>query len=513
MAQPAELIRPDSVAPFSVAEIARRLGTSLTNASHATATGVAMSSAEVVAGDIFFALPGARVHGAEFAPNAIARGAVAIVTDSSGAATLGDVSVPLVVLDNPRAACGLVSSWVYATDTSTPRLMGITGTNGKTTVVYLVAAILNQLGRVTGLSSTSERLIAGRSFRAGLTTPEANQMHALVAAMTQAGVTEAVLEVSAHALSRHRISGVHFDVVGFTNFSQDHLDDYASMDEYFEAKMQLFTPSYASRGVIVVDSEWMREAASRASIPVTTLARSGTEADWSVDITARDESSTSFTVVAPDGTRASTSVPLVGDFSALNAALAIVMCVEAGFELTEIARVLESEGGIKVTIPGRTELISGNARLKFFVDYGHTPEAFTATLQALRAITHGRLIMVFGADGDRDTTKRGAMGANAARGADVVVVTDFHPRSEDPEAIRSQLLAGAREAATQSDIHEVADPAAAVRYAISLASEGDTILYAGPGHEDYREIAGTKIAYDARADSRNALIEAGWSVA
>ena len=195
---------------------------------------------------------------------------------------------------------------------------------------------------------------------------------------------------------------------------------------------------------------------------------------------------------------------------AANAALAILMLVESGYDLEAIAHSLDRDGGIDVYIPGRAERISGDTGPLVYIDYGHSPDAFLNTLAAIRKFTTGRLIMVFGADGDRDTTKRADMGAIAARGADVVVITDVHPRFEDPAAIRATLLTAAREAVPGGEFYEVPDPRTAFRTALSLAKEGDAILYAGPGHENYHEVAGVKIPYSARDDSRQALRDAGW---
>jgi len=219
---------------------------------------------------------------------------------------------------------------------------------------------------------------------------------------------------------------------------------------------------------------------------------------------------TSFVLEGPGGRRLETRVPLLGWYMAANAALAIVMLVESGYDLEQVAHVLERDGGIDAYIPGRAERISGERGPLVYIDYGHSPDAFLQTLGAIRRFTTGRVVMVFGADGDRDTTKRAEMGAIAARGADVVVITDFHPRWEDPAAIRAALIAGAREAVPDREVHEIADPREAFRAAVALVGEGDAILYAGPGHEDYHEVKGVKIPYSARDDAKQALREAGW---
>jgi len=263
--------------------------------------------------------------------------------------------------------------------------------------------------------------------------------------------------------------------------------------------------------VVTVDSDWGRRMAAESRIPVATLSSSpGGDADWTVTVTEEALERTSFRLDGPEGRTLETSVPLPGSYMAANAALAIVMLVESGFDLDAIAHVLERDGGIRVFIPGRLERVSGERGPTVFIDYGHTPDAFLATLASLRKVTDGRIIMVFGADGDRDTTKRRDMGAIAARGSDALVITDFHPRTEDPAAIRAALIEGARHAVPDLELYEIADVHAAFRHALALAGEGDVLLYAGPGHEDYREVAGQHLPYSARDDARLALREAGW---
>lgn len=479
-------------------------------------SGVTLDSRRVEAGDLYVGVAGRSAHGAAFAADAAASGAVAVLTDPEGAALAGASGLPVLVTPDPRAALGDVASWIHRTREDVPTLFGVTGTNGKTSVVYILDALLRRLGVVSGLSSTAERRIGDLAVASSLTTPEASELHGLLARMRESAVRAVSIEVSAQALSRHRIDGLVFDVVGFTNLSHDHLDDYADMEHYFDAKADLFQPDRARRGVVTVDSVWGRQLAERSRIPVATLASSPvvgapptTDADWSMTVIRSTSEQTTFRLDGPENRSVEVSVPLIGWYMAANAALAIVMLVESGFDLDAIAHVLE-EGRLDVYIPGRAERVSGDRGPSVYVDYGHTPDAFTNALEALRALTPGRLIMVFGADGDRDTTKRADMGAIAARLSDVVVVTDFHPRWEDPAAIRAVLVQSAASAVPDREIHEIPDPRAAVRAAVALAREGDSILYAGPGHEDYQEIAGVHMPYSARDDVRQALREAGW---
>jgi UDP-N-acetylmuramoyl-L-alanyl-D-glutamate--2,6-diaminopimelate ligase len=474
-------------------------------------TGVVLNSSAVRPGDLYVGVPGRNAHGAAYAQAARDGGAVAVLTDASGAAIAADAGLPVLVTPDARAALGQVAAWIHRTDENPATLFAVTGTNGKTSVVHLLYGMLRQLGVVAGLTSTAERRIGDEVVASSLTTPEASELHALLARMREVEVRAVGIEVSAQALTRHRVDGLVFDVVGFTNLSHDHLDDYASLDDYFEAKRELFQPDRSRRGVVTVDSEWGARLVAESRIPVTTLTtRPDIEADWRLTVLDESATHTSFVLEGSGGRRLETRVPLLGWYMAANAALAIVMLVESGYDLEQIAHVLERDGGIDAYIPGRAERISGERGPLVYIDYGHSPDAFLQTLGAIRRITTGKLIMLFGADGDRDTTKRADMGAIAAKGADVVVVTDFHPRYEDPAAIRAALIEGARTAVPDREIHEVPDPRQAFRTALALADEGDAILYAGPGHEDYHEVKGVKIPYSARDDASAALREAGW---
>lgn len=503
-------LRPTVSATVTIREIVAGHDIRLVGDDSVVVTGVELASSNIIPGDLFVAMPGARAHGARYADEALRRGAAAVLTDDAGAALLPNLSVPLLVCDNPREVLGDIAAQVYSTRDASWLTFGITGTNGKTSITYALAAILERAGVVTALSTTAQRRISSRKVTSGLTTPEAPELHAFLAVAREMGAGALALEVSAQALTRHRVAGIHFDVVCFANLSHDHLDDYASLDDYFAAKAALFSPVVASRGVVCVDDEWGRKLAQQAEIPVVTVTTDpDIPADWRVRVTAESFDRTSF-VVSGDGVEIHSHIPVLGDFMALNAALAIVMAVTAGIPVETVTSAVSGDDGIPVYIPGRLEVVSGPVGPVFIVDYGHTPEAFRLALEALRRVTPGRVIMVFGADGDRDTLKRPELGAIAARLADIVIVTDFHPRSEDPAAIRTAILDGARRARPEGAIFEQAEPTVAVRDAIAMATTGDVVFYAGPGHEEYREVAGSKIPYNARSDVRAALNEAGY---
>ena len=510
-------LRPEYILPRSLAALAERFALDVHGELGSTEiSSVAIASDAAGADSLFVALPGAKTHGANFAQHAVEHGAVAVLTDPAGAALLGELSVPVLVCENPRAALGQVSAWLYRTGecrepTYSELIFGVTGTNGKTSVVYILSALLEQLGRHSALSSTAERRVGELVQRSGLTTPEANELHAMLALARERDVRAIAIEVSAQALSRHRVDGIVFDVAGFSNLSHDHLDDYGDMESYFAAKSALFSPERAKRAVITIDSDWGERLLADARIPVSSLSSTGQPADWLVQVTAETASYTEFSL-SHHGALLHTRIPLLGAFSASNAGLAIAMLVEAGIPFEHIREQLERDGELRAFVPGRAEPVSRGEGPLVLLDYGHTPDAFRQLLAALRRVTPGRIIWVFGADGDRDPSKRSEMGAIAARGADLVVVTDFHPRTENPESIRATLIAGARAAVPEREIAEIADPREAIRFAVAQASEHDVVVYAGPGHEEYHEVNGVKIPYSAREAARAALQEAGWSV-
>ena len=522
------VLRPEHPTPRPVAELANAFGLRVVGSLDGVeTTGVTLSAAEVQPGDLFVGVHGANRHGAEFAADAAERGAVAVLTDADGVAVAERSGLPVLVVDSPRAALGDVSAWVYRTnpdEAELPQLFAVTGTNGKTSTSYILEGILKQLGLVTGLSSTAERHIGSLSVTSRLTTPEASEMHALLARMRESEVRAVAVEVSAQALSRHRVDGIVFDVVAFTNLSHDHLDDYADMEEYFQAKLPLFQPEHGRRGVVSLDTDWGHRVVQDSRIPVTTITvHPEVEAEWHVDILEAHAAYTEFRLTGPEGRELTTRVPLIGWHMAANAALAIVMLVEGGFELGAISHALETNhrtyaderdgtvvSAIECYLPGRTERVSGHAGPSVYVDFGHSPDAFLNTLAAVRQFTPGKVVMLFGADGDRDTTKRADMARVAAEGSDILVVTDHHPRFEDAASIRKTLVDAARAAFPEHEIHEVSPPEAAIRAAVALVGEGDSILWAGPGHQDYRDIAGVRTPYSARDEARQALREAGW---
>ena len=492
--------------PLNLSDVAQVLGTSLvggpTTPPDPAVTGVTLDSRRVGAGDLYAALPGANVHGAAFAAQAAAAGAVAALTDPGGAGLVAAAGLPVLVVDEPRAVLGDLAARIFDHPGDRLRTVGVTGTNGKTTTAYLVESLLRSVGWTTGLLGTVETRIAGERVESVRTTPEAPDLHALLARMVAAGVQGCALEVSSHALAQHRVDGLVVDVALFTNLSQDHLDFHGSMADYFAAKALFFTPAHARTGVVWVDvadeDRWGLQLAARAGVPVTTVGTAGT--DWLVSRVEVGRARSSFRLGRGDVVL-DLVCPLPGDFNVANAALAVVAALQLGLAPAEVVAGLAAADGV----PGRMQPVPAAADAPLVVvDYAHTPDALDRVLRALREITPGRLVAVFGAGGDRDRGKRPLMGAAVAALADVAVVTDDNPRSEDAAAIRAAVLAGA--VSGSAEVLEVADRADAVAAALERCTgPGDTVLLAGKGHETGQESAGVVTPFDDRAVAGAAL--------
>jgi UDP-N-acetylmuramoyl-L-alanyl-D-glutamate--2,6-diaminopimelate ligase len=480
-------------------------------------TGVTVASDDVAPGELFAALPGARVHGARYASAAVFAGAVAVLTDRDGARLIregnapvpGSPGVPILLTEDPRALVGPLAARVYGYPARRLVTVGVTGTNGKTTTSYLLEAALRAEHETTALLGTVELRIGDVTVESPRTTVEAPVLHRLLALGVERGVRAVALEVSSHALALRRVDGLQVDVAGFTNLSRDHLDFHGDMTSYYEDKARLFTPELARRGVVCVDDEWAIRLAKEATVPVDRVrTRDGdAEAEWVVSgvRVGQDGVAGTFTLSGPGGEVVEASCPIPGRVNVSNAALAIVMAYRAGVPLDRAVSAVATMRGV----PGRMERVGerGRGRPLAIVDYAHTPDALELALGAVRPITPGRIILVFGSDGDRDQGKRPIMGEIAARRADVLIVTDENPRSEDPAAIRAQILDGVREVRGPDlpNVQEAESRAEAVRRAVELAEEADTIIVTGKGHEPTQEIAGVFHRYNDRPVLREAL--------
>lgn len=513
-------LRPSAVPPVSLAGVTAALGIAGLDAAHdVEVSGVTHDSRAVRAGDLYAALPGARAHGADFCGQAVAAGAVAVLTDPSGAARAQSTGVLALVVDDPRARLGEVAALVYGEPADRLLLLGVTGTNGKTTCAYLLESGLAAAGHRTGLVGTVETRVAGEAMTSVRTTPESTDLQALFAVMLERGVTATAMEVSSHALALHRVAGTVFDVAGFTNLSQDHLEFHGDLEGYYRAKAALFMPRYSTSGVVTVDDAYGRRLAGEATVPVTTLSTASisTEprstapfsaapkpADWqAVDLRPHPSGAIDFRLTGPGGVDVPARSGLPGEFNVANAALAIVMLVQAGIALD---RAVEGVGAC-ASVPGRMERVEAGQPFLAVVDYAHTPNAVARLLEAVRPATKGRLLLVLGCGGDRDPAKRPAMGQLAARGADLLVVTDDNPRSESPSAIRQAMLAGALDAppGRRGEVLEVGDRRAAIMEVVGRAGPDDTVVVAGKGHEPGQEVAGVVHPFDDRVVLREAI--------
>jgi UDP-N-acetylmuramoyl-L-alanyl-D-glutamate--2,6-diaminopimelate ligase len=475
--------------------------TALEPPKQALITGITSRAQQARSGDLFVALPSltsGHRHGADFAGTAVNAGAVAVLTDPVGAdrAVSASRGVPVLVHPDPRSVVGPLSARIYGDPSARLAVLGITGTAGKTTTAYLLEAGLRAAGARTGLLGTVQARIGAAPLPSTFTTPEAPDLQALLALMVEHGVTQVPIEVSSHALALGRVSGTAFAVGAFTNLSQDHLDFHADLEDYFAAKALLFDGRAAAE-VVCVDDAWGR----RLVTPATSTVSLKGEATWrAADITAHPSGSQSFRALGPGGLELPMTIRLPGVFNVTNALLALAVGQVAGAD-----PVLLAQGFCTVEVPGRMQRVNRGQEFIALIDYAHKPAAVAALLDAVRDQVPGRLLVVLGCGGDRDPAKRPSMGAEAARRADLLVVTDDNPRTEDPAAIRAAMLSGAR--VGPAEVVEIPDRAAAIAHVVSRAKPGDAVIVAGKGHETGQEVGGVKHPF-ADADLLADLLDA-----
>jgi UDP-N-acetylmuramoyl-L-alanyl-D-glutamate--2,6-diaminopimelate ligase len=500
-------LRPSHPVGDDLASLAQRVRGVVVDAespSSVQITGVTLRSQDVVDGDLFAALPGATSHGGHYVRDAVRQGAVAVLTDQAGVEAMGsDVGVPVLVHPTPRAVLGEVAASVYGRPSETLRVIGVTGTSGKTTTTYLVEAGLRAAGRVAGLIGTVGIRIDGVDEPSALTTPEAPDLQALLAVMVERGVDTVVMEVSSHALALGRVDAVHFAVGGFTNLSRDHLDFHPTMADYLAAKARLFdpqSPTCADVSVVTVDDDAGKTIAALARAPITV----GHGADWTAgDVVVTDRGGQQFVAEDPAGVHHRLQIGLPGGYNVANCLLAVALLDVVGVSPEQAAPGLRT-----ATIPGRLQPIDGGQGFLALVDYAHKPGALRAVLETLREQVggRGRVAVVFGAGGNRDPGKREPMGRIAAELADLVVVTDDNPRDEDPSAIRATIMAGAAAAARPTtQVVDIGDRRAAIDHAVGWARAGDVVLVAGKGHEAGQTSRGETRPFDDRDELAAAL--------
>jgi UDP-N-acetylmuramoyl-L-alanyl-D-glutamate--2,6-diaminopimelate ligase len=460
-------------------------------------TGATHASDQVRPGDLYAALPGQRRHGAEFIASAAAAGARAVLTDPAGASAAAAAGLPALVVVDPRAVLGTVAARVYGDPTDRLPVVGITGTAGKTSTAYLLEAGLLAAGRTPALLGTVETRLGELRIDSVRTTPEATDLHALFAVALERGVDAVAMEVSSHALALDRVGGVRFAVGGFTNLGLDHLDFHPDAEAYFAAKARLFDGRCR---VEVLNADDPALAALRKPATVSFSAAGDRTASWyATGVTGAYQQR--FTAHGPAGPVAA-GVALPGTHNVANALLAIAALAALGLDPAVVAEGVAGCPGV----PGRLERVGAGDPVLGVVDYAHKPDAIVAALAALRPVARqrgGRLVCVIGAGGERDAGKRPLMGAAAAQGAELVIVTDDNPRGEDPAAIRAGVLTGARRAGGQ--VREVAGRRAALAEAVRLAAPGDVVAVLGKGHERGQEVAGEVHPFDDRLALAEAL--------
>jgi UDP-N-acetylmuramoyl-L-alanyl-D-glutamate--2,6-diaminopimelate ligase len=480
------MIRP--LAPFTATleDAAQLVGASLQGA-NISFSGTAHLDSDVEPGDLFIAIPGARVHGATFIADAVKRGAVAVLTDQEG--LTHSIGIPTLVAKDVRTAGALISASLYKYPTRDLASIGITGTNGKTTVSTLLYQIFEAVGRDTGLIGTVETRIGSEVLKSARTTPEAPELQALAAVMCERHMRHLVMEVSSHALSLKRMKGAHFAIAAFTNLSQDHLDFHKDMESYFATKSELFTSEYAEQGFINIDSTYGQRLADQVQIPTTTISRTNTAATWHFVETHNVARGVEFSARGAGGILIESRTRLFGNYNLDNLLMALAIAVECGIDPIELASITPTLSGA----PGRLEAVSLGQHFTALVDYAHSPDAVTNVLTAAREFTLGKVIAVLGCGGDRDASKRPLMGRALAEGADIAIFTSDNPRSEVPGEILKQMTDSL---SLSSPSQVIEDRAEAIRVAVGLAHDGDTVLVLGKGHESGQEIKGVITAFD-----------------
>ena len=451
--------------------------------------GVTHDSRRVEKGFLFVAIEGEEQDGHRFIPDAIQRGAAAVVVSRP---VEPPPKIPQLVVDDARRALAAISARFYEHPSLQLRVIGVTGTNGKTTLTYLLESILNEAGRRPAVLGTINYRFGGKTFPALNTTPESADLQELLSAMVRQGVTDLVMEVSSHALAMERVRGVHFDAALFTNLSQDHLDYHGNLEDYFRAKLKLFAeilPESAKRekfAVLNMEEERSETVLQQSS---ATRIRTGLTGPYEVSCRSFQLSEEGIQALVTVGTEVlEVRSPLLGRFNLENILLAIGAAHALGVPKEAILTGLEK----MQSVPGRLEKIPNRRGILVFVDYAHTPEALARVGENLRKLARGRVITVFGCGGDRDRSKRPLMGREAALFSDLVIVTSDNPRTENPEAIIDEILPGLEEVGyPKNHLFRVTSREEALKKAVELAREGDLILAAGKGHEDY-QIVGKK---------------------
>jgi UDP-N-acetylmuramoyl-L-alanyl-D-glutamate--2,6-diaminopimelate ligase len=451
-------------------------------------SGVSINAQKVVPGDLFIAFAGANTHGISYLEQAISNGAVAVLSDKKI-----EASIPSFIHPKPREIVGAISAWLYGHPFESLKAVGITGTNGKTTTANLVKQIWQLNSIKSGLIGTLGVEIADDKLESARTTPEADDLQAIAAAMVEQGCKNLVMEVSSHAIDQGRIKGAKYEVVAFSNLTQDHLDYHLSMENYFQAKANLFTTEYAKAAVINIDDSYGKKLSKQVKIPVVTVSRKDSTADWYL---AKDDIKNGLYQVeikSKSGESLSENFALLGDYNLDNLLLAVAIVSSAGLSLDKIAPTISK----LQSVPGRLESVNAGQKFTALVDYAHTPDAVERVIATVKSATNGKIIGVLGCGGDRDASKRSLMGHALFNGCDLAIFTSDNPRSESAEAILKQMTAGID--LGKKGLVEI-DRKSAINLAVENAQSGDVVLLMGKGHESGQEVNSVVTPFDDRVE-------------
>jgi len=451
-------------------------------------SGVSINAQKVLPGDLFIAFAGAKTHGISYLEQAISNGAVAVLSDKKI-----EGSIPSFIHPKPREIVGAISAWLYGHPFESMKAIGITGTNGKTTTANLVKQIWQLNSIKSGLIGTLGIEIADEKLESARTTPEADDLQAVAAAMVEHGCKNLVMEVSSHAIDQGRIKGAKYEVVAFSNLTQDHLDYHLNMENYFQAKANLFTSEYAKVAVINVDDSYGKKLLQQVKIPVATVSRKDTNADLFLGKAEINNGTYQVEIKSKTGERLSENFALLGDYNLDNLLLAVAIVNSAGLSLDKIAPTISK---LK-SVPGRLESINAGQKFTALVDYAHTPDAVERVIATVKSATKGKIIGVLGCGGDRDASKRSLMGHALFNGCDLAVFTSDNPRSESAEAILKEMTKGLD--LGNKGFIEI-DRKSAIDLAVKNAQSGDVVLLMGKGHESGQEVNAVVTPFDDRVE-------------
>ena len=487
------MIRPLTQSQRSLASFASTVGATSelapSDLEKIAITGVTSSSSDVEPGDLFCAFAGEKVHGASFAHDAVKSGAVAILTDAEGAKKIK--GAPVLVVSNPRKSAAILTAWFYGEPMRDLFSIGITGTNGKTTVTTLCHQIFQGAGQETGLIGTVETRIGNEVLTSTRTTPEAAELQALVATMRERHCRNLVMEVSSHAIALERIRGSYFAAVGFTNLSQDHLDFHGTMENYFAAKSKLFTYEYADQAFINIDDSYGQILATKTELPVQSISRFNENATWHYTRIEEGIAYSDISIRGVGGILIDSRTTLRGGYNFDNLLMAVAICVESGIDPMDIQTLIPHLVGAV----GRLEPVNLGQNFTALVDYAHSPDAVARVLAAAREMTDKRVIGVLGCGGDRDASKRTMMGQELSLRSDIAIFTSDNPRSENPQTILEHMTSGLKISKPSAIVQ---DRTEAIELAVNLAQPGDVVIVLGKGHERGQEIAGVVHPFDDR---------------